>query len=194
MPILPRLAMRAAMSLAVSVSAVLPGALAARAQDAPASTAYPPVPQGEQQSEQQGEHQAEHQAGGQGASAVPAVRRSRAFKQPAAENPFAQQVVPWFSLAPQGSSLIRTREPGGLDMAAREDESDIMVYGRKKQAVDPRTDREHDYSAATWSDVGLPKDIPVGPPGSCSSGAYRTIGGQAATGADLMGGLGGGRC
>ena len=123
----------------------------------------------------------------------PPPPKSRAFKTPAAENPFAMQVVPWFSLAPPGATLIRPGPQGSLDLAAREDQTYITVFGKKK-LVDPRTDREHDYSAATWSDVGLPKDIPIGPPGNCSSGAYRTIGGQAATGADLMGGLGGGRC
>jgi hypothetical protein len=40
----------------------------------------------------------------------------------------------------------------------------------------------------------MPHDLPIGPASSCSSGAYRTIGGQPATGMDLVGGLGGGRC
>ena len=123
-------------------------------------------------------------------SAPPKPRAAR----PAADNPFALNVVPWFSLAPQGSGLIRQGPQGSMDLAARDDETYITVYGNKKKPVDPRSDRVHDFSAPSWSDIGLPKDIPVGPPGSCSSGAYRTIGGQPATGADLMGGLGGGRC
>jgi hypothetical protein len=124
----------------------------------------------------------------------PVAPPRRAPVKPRAEdNPFASQLVPWFSLTPEGSSLIRAAPEGGYDLTARDDQTYITVFGKKK-AVDPRPDREHDYSAATWSDVGLPKDIPIGPPGGCSSGAYRTIGGQPATGADLMGGLGGGRC
>ena len=105
------------------------------------------------------------------------------------------EVVPWFSLEPQDSGLIRNSGGAkGIDMSSRnEDDSNITVYGRKK-TVDLRTDREHDYSAPGWSDITMPRDIPIGPPSSCSSGAYRTIGGQPANGADLMGGLGGGRC
>jgi hypothetical protein len=119
--------------------------------------------------------------------------RSRAFRPAPAENPFALSVVPWFSLAPQGSALIRPGPQGSIDLAAREDETYITVAGKKK-IVDPRPSTEHDYSAASWSDIAMPKEIPIGPPGSCAGGAYRTIGGQSANGADLMGGLGGGRC
>ncbi len=104
------------------------------------------------------------------------------------------EVVPWFTLAPQDSSLIRKPGPqGGIDMAAREDEPFITVYGRKK-VEDLHADRQHDFSAPAWSDIAMPKEIPIGPASSCSSGAYRTIGGQPATGMDLVGGLGGGRC
>ena len=105
------------------------------------------------------------------------------------------EVVPWFSLEPQDSGLIRNAGGGkGIDLSSRnEDDTNITVYGRKK-TVDLRADREHDYSAPGWSDITVPRDIPIGPPSSCSSGAYRTIGGQPATGADLVGGLGGGRC
>jgi hypothetical protein len=120
-------------------------------------------------------------------------RKTPPAKPRAADNPFASQMVPWFSLTPEGSSLIRSAPAGGYDLTAREDQTYITVFGKKK-AVDPRPSTEHDYSSPAWSDIGLPKDIPIGPPGSCSSGAYRTIGGQPATGADLMGGLGGGRC
>jgi hypothetical protein len=103
-------------------------------------------------------------------------------------------VIPWFSLAPQGAGLIRT--PGtekGIDLAARQDDTYITVYGRKK-TVDLHADREHDFTAPSWSDMVMPREIPIGPPSSCSSGAYRTIGGQPANGQDLVGGLGGGRC
>jgi hypothetical protein len=120
-------------------------------------------------------------------------KKTPAAKPRGTDNPFASALVPWFSLTPEGSSLIRAAPQGGYDLTAREDQTYITVFGKKKP-VDPRSDREHDYSSPAWSDIGLPKDIPIGPPGSCSGGAYRTIGGQPATGADLMGGLGGGRC
>ena len=113
----------------------------------------------------------------------------------AVDNPFATAMTPWFSLAPQGSNLIRApNQQGGVDLSAREDHDTYVTVYAKKKTVDLHEDRQHDYSAPGWSDVQLPKEIPIGPPGSCSSGAYRTIGGQPATGADLVGGLGGGRC
>ena len=128
-----------------------------------------------------------------------------AFAQPAPSGPrvarpakpaatMSLDLVPWFSLEPAGTGLIRTPGAHPLDLAARqEDDTNIIVYGRHK-AVDPRSDREHDYSAPGWSDVEMPRNLPIGPASSCSSGAYRTIGGQPATGMDLVGGLGGGRC
>lgn len=125
-------------------------------------------------------------------AAQEAPPRSRAFKPK--ENPFALQVVPWFSLAPQGAGLIRApANSGAMDLAARDDDTYITVYGRKK-TVDLHADREHDFSAPGWTDIAMPKELPIGSSGACSNQAYRTIGGQPATGADLMGGLGGGRC
>ncbi len=122
----------------------------------------------------------------------PSTARPHAGKQ---TSDTSLQFAPWFSLEPAGAGLIRA--PGAarpLDLAARQqDDNNIIVYGRHK-AVDPRSDREHDYSAPGWSDYVMPRDLPIGPASSCSSGAYRTIGGQPATGMDLVGGLGGGRC
>ncbi len=106
----------------------------------------------------------------------------------------ALQVIPWFSLVPQGAGLIRT--PGaarGIDLATPQDDTYITVYGKKK-TVDLHAGQEHDFTAPGWSELAVPRDIPIGPPSSCSSGAYRTIGGQPANGQDLVGGLGGGRC
>ena len=128
----------------------------------------------------------------------------RAQTSPAAKSrPLAQaskssgplEIVPWFSLEPQDSGLIRNAGGAkGIDLSSRsEDDTNITVFGRKA-TVDLHADREHDYSAPGWSDITMPRDIPIGPPSSCSSGAYRTIGGQPANGADLVGGLGGGRC
>jgi hypothetical protein len=118
----------------------------------------------------------------------------RRVAKPAPKPSSSLEVVPWFSLSPEGPSLIRTPgSRGAMDLAAREDQTYVTVYGHKK-TVDLHADREHDYGAPSWSEIAMPRDIPIGPPGSCSSGAYRTIGGQPANGADLMGGLGGGRC
>jgi hypothetical protein len=126
-------------------------------------------------------------------AAEPPAPKPHAVKSQAKDTG-ALQVVPWFSLTPQGAGLIRT--PGterGIDLATREDETYVTVYGHKK-TVDLHADREHDFTAPGWSDLVMPRDIPIGPPSSCSSGAYRTIGGQPANGQDLVGGLGGGRC
>jgi hypothetical protein len=120
--------------------------------------------------------------------------KARAAKPAAAPHASGLEMVQWFSLTPQGTGLIRSPgKDGSIDMAARDDETYITVLAKKK-VVDLHADREHDFSAPSWSDIAVPRDLPVGPPGSCSSGAYRTIGGQPATGNDLMGGLGGGRC
>jgi hypothetical protein len=122
------------------------------------------------------------------------LHKPRAVKPAAAAHDNGLDLVQWFSLTPQGTGLIRSpAKDGAIDLAARDDETYITVLAKKK-VVDLHADREHDFTAPSWSDIAVPRDLPVGPPGSCSSGAYRTIGGQPATGNDLMGGLGGGRC
>jgi hypothetical protein len=99
-------------------------------------------------------------------------------------------VLPWLSFEPVGGSLIRS--PAQMDLAAREDQTYITVFGRKQRPdVGPR--RPDVYSPET-SDAAIPWDIPEAPPSSCSNGAYNTVAGQSANGADLMGYLGGGRC
>ena len=74
--------------------------------------------------------------------AQPATGAGPRVTQPArqsakANDPFAAAMVPWFTLEPVGAGLIRTQ--GGarpLDLAApRQDDNDIIVYGRHK-AVD----------------------------------------------------------
>jgi hypothetical protein len=128
------------------------------------------------------------------APAAAPPHKPRAAKPAAAPHETGLDMVQWFSLTPQGAGLIRSPgKDGGIDMAARDDETYITVLAKKK-VVDLHADREHDFSAPSWSDIAVPRDLGVEPPGSCSSGAYRTIGGQPATGNDLMGGLGGGRC
>lgn len=105
-------------------------------------------------------------------------------------DPSAFVVLPWLSFEPTGSSLIRSHEQ--MDLAAREDQTYITVFGRKqKPDVGPR--RDDVYTPAS-SEASIPWDLPEQPPNSCSNGAYNTVAGQAATGGDLMGYLGGGRC
>ena len=107
----------------------------------------------------------------------------------AAYNPFS--VASWASLdEPQGSSI---RAESQMDLAAREDRNYIEVFGRKKGpdvGWHPRVDGD----SPAWSDAAIPGTIPIGPPTSCGGEAYRTVGGQPATGADMVGALGGGRC
>jgi hypothetical protein len=99
-------------------------------------------------------------------------------------------VLPWLSFEPAGSSLIRSQSQ--MDLAAREDQTYLTVFGRTQRPdVGPR---RPDVYAPQTSEAAIPWDIPVGPPSSCSNGAYNTVAGQAATGADLVGFLGGGRC
>ena len=105
-------------------------------------------------------------------------------------DPSAFVVLPWLSFEPTGSSLIRTHAQ--MDLAAREDQTYITVFGRKQKAdVGPRRD---DVYTPLTSDASIPWNLPEQPPNSCSNGAYNTVAGQAATGGDLMGYLGGGRC
>jgi hypothetical protein len=98
------------------------------------------------------------------------------------------QIMDWVSVAPTGASLIRAP----IDLRAREDESQITVFSRKKRPdVGPRPDVGYE---SLFSDAAIPQVIPIGPVSSCSNGAYNTIAGQPANGRDLQGALGGGRC
>jgi len=105
-------------------------------------------------------------------------------------NPFA--LAPWASLGGGGSS-IRDPSQSGMDLAAREsDATYIDVYGRKKTpTLGPRTRTDGDSPA--WSEAAIPQELPLSNPTNCSNEAYSTVGGQAATGADMIGALGG-RC
>jgi hypothetical protein len=161
---------------------------------APACAQTAPTSQPQAQAQAQAQTQAQTQANSGPDAPVAPPRRSKAPKAHPQDAFSALQVMPWFSLAPEGAGLIRAPSaPNAMDLAARDDDTYITVYGKKKTG-DLHADREHDFSAPGWSDYVMPKELPIGTPGSCSSGAYRTIGGQPATGADLVGGLGGGRC
>lgn len=101
-----------------------------------------------------------------------------------AYNPFA--VASWASLdEPQGSAI---RTQAQMDLAAREDHNYIQVFGRKKGPEMPLAERV-DGGAPAWSDAAVPQVLPLSNPTSCSNEAYQTIGGQAATGADMIGAL-----
>jgi hypothetical protein len=105
----------------------------------------------------------------------------------AASSPFFA-VQPWVSLS-QGPSLIRDpNPPPQMDLAAREDQTFVTVYAHKKREQSgPGAGRRVDGDEAAYSDASTPWDLPVAPPTNCSNGAYQTIGGQPANGADLMG-------
>ncbi len=123
-----------------------------------------------------------------GASAQPAAGGPRAPAQKSDSSGFA--VVPWLSFDPVGASLIRS--PSQMDLTAREDQTNITVFGHKRKPdVAPR--RDDGYTPLNNA-AAIPNDIPVLPSSSCSNGAYNTVAGQAATGSDLVGFLGGGRC
>jgi hypothetical protein len=99
-------------------------------------------------------------------------------------NPFA--LAPWASLDEPAGSSIRTQAQ--MDLAAREDRNYIEVFGRKKGPEMPLAQRI-DGAAPAWSDAAVPQVLPLSNPTSCSGEAYQTIGGQAATGADMIGAL-----
>jgi hypothetical protein len=101
-----------------------------------------------------------------------------------AYNPFA--VASWASLDEPQSSSIRSQAQ--LDLAARESGNYIEVFGRKKGPDMPLA-RRIDGGAPAWSDAAVPRELPLSNPTSCSGEAYQTIGGQAATGADMIGAL-----
>lgn len=104
-------------------------------------------------------------------------------------NPF--EVSGWVTLDPVNRNLIRSP---AMDVEAKEDEGEthITVYGRKRRPdVGPR--RPGGYEPLDNTAL-VPRVIPIGPPSSCSRGAYETVAGQPATGNDLVGALGGGRC
>lgn len=123
------------------------------------------------------------------AAAQPAPPPKMGPRAPAPSNPF--EVAGWATLDPVNRNLIRTP---GMDVDAKEDdgETHITVYGRKKRPdVGPR--RPGGYEPLDNAAL-VPRVIPIGPPSSCSRGAYETVAGQPATGNDLVGALGGGRC
>jgi hypothetical protein len=125
--------------------------------------------------------------------AVPALAQTTAPAQDAppkmlgprapkpAYNPFA--VASWASLDDPQGSLIRTPE-----QMARETDSYIEVYGRKKKFDKPLY-RRIDGADPQWSEAATPRDLPLSNPTNCANESYQTIAGQPATGADMIGAL-----
>jgi hypothetical protein len=102
-------------------------------------------------------------------------------------------VVDWLSLTPSTNSLIRApNQAAGVDLTAREDESYVTVYARKKRPdAGPRIDPGY---APSESDSAVPDydHVRYLPPTHCANGAYNTVAGQSANTNDLMGFLGSG--
>ncbi len=112
----------------------------------------------------------------------------RAPRKPAA-NDF--EIVGWLALTPANSSLIRApSQQDSMDLTARDDDTYITVYGRKKRPdVGPRPDTG--YSPAD-NEAGIPADVRYLPPGHCANSAYSNVAGQPASDQDLIGFLGSG--
>ncbi len=110
-------------------------------------------------------------------------------KSPAPANPFA--IIAWAELSqhPLRASGIGEAH---IDMRVHENEEDITVYGHK-QRWDELPAPGTLLGEGGWSEASTPHDRPLLPPTSCSGSSFRTIGGQAATGEDLIG-YGAGRC
>ena len=121
---------------------------------------------------------------------VPAIAAPPATTKSAAPaNPFA--IIAWAEISqhPLRASGIGEAH---IDMRVHESEEDITVYGHK-QRWDELPAPGTLLGEGGWSEASTPHDRPLLPPTSCSGSSYRTIGGQAATGQDLIG-YGAGRC
>jgi hypothetical protein len=109
-----------------------------------------------------------------------------------ASNEFA--VMDWLSLTPAANSLIRTpNQAASVDLTARDDETFITVYARKKKFQDTGPRPVTGYAPGT--DAGATPDyahVRYLPPTHCANGGYSTVGGQSANGQDLIGFLGSG--
>lgn len=112
----------------------------------------------------------------------------RAPRKPAT-NDF--DVVGWLALTPANNSLIRApTQQAAMDLTAREDDTYVTVYGRKKRPdAGPRPDTGY---APADNGAGIPNDVSYLPPGHCANAAYNTIAGQPASDQDLIGFLGSG--
>ncbi len=119
----------------------------------------------------------------------PVSSRASAYKPPRKGPSNEFDVVSWLSLTPAANSLIRdpNRAPA-VDLTAREDDSNITVYGRKKHP-DLSAPPPAGY-APLENEVAEPRDLRIVPPTHCANAAYSDVGGQSANGSDLIGALG----
>ncbi len=127
-------------------------------------------------------------------ASAPAAARAHARAAPNAPRKPATNdfdVVGWLMLTPTGNSLIRApNQQDAMDLTARDDDTYVTVYGRKKRPdVGPRPDTGY---APADNDAGIPNDVRYLPPGHCANAAYNTVAGQPATDQDLIGFLGSG--
>lgn len=100
-------------------------------------------------------------------------------------------IAPWASLEPAGGSLIRDRRQ--FDLTDRDEQSFVTVFGPRKRP-DVRPPPQEEGFMPLENAAATPANIPEVPPTHCSNMAYDTVGGQAGTGQDMIGLLGGGRC
>ncbi len=93
----------------------------------------------------------------------------------------------WFVPPPQAKSSVDTINHN--DIHELEGQNDIVVHAQRRPIQrDPHAQETHDYQPA-HSEAASPEPR-LDAPSYCGS-SYQTIGGQAATGADLMGSAGG---
>jgi hypothetical protein len=127
-------------------------------------------------------------AAGQSGSA-PAPQHSTAYKSPRKGPTNEFDVADWLSLTPAGNSLIRDPRQGApVDLTARDDDTNVTVYGRKKHPdLSPPPPLGY---APLENEVAEPRDLRIVPPTHCANAAYSDVGGQSANGSDLIGALG----
>jgi hypothetical protein len=99
-------------------------------------------------------------------------------------------VTNWFDI-PSGTNIapdtgLHTKK---VDLAVREDPNNINVF-EKKQKFEPRNWFRMDVDEP-WNNAPS-VDMPVRQNSSCEGAAYDTVGGQPATGRDMIGALGAG--
>ncbi len=109
---------------------------------------------------------------------------------PSEPDPFS--IANWFDLAPAGSGALAPSRSNALDLGVRDDDpNSIFVFGKKRK-IEPRLWQRQDLGNPLFIEAAGPRDRLLPPHTNCAGSAYNTIGGQAATGRDLMGVAGAG--
>ncbi len=99
----------------------------------------------------------------------------------------AQPAPAWFVPPPSKGGIattVRTQNYGSTDEVT-------VTAARRPTQRDPHGEETHDFQPA-HSDAASPDPKPTTASGYCAS-AYQTVGGQAGTGADMIG-MGSGHC